>query len=181
MVLTELMRLLTTPTLAELGPGPRAGVRPEPVLRQSVTAALAPARVLDEAGELVEALVLLWHDHLDSAHTIAQKIETADGAFVHGIMHRREPDYGNAKYWFRRVGEHPAFPELVKRVSELDLGGSRLELAGRLIKGGRWDAFAMVDACEEVASGPVDKPLSQFLREVQRLETVVLLERFLRS
>ena len=36
------------------------------------------------------------------SHTISQSIETPSGNYWHAIMHRREGDYSNAKYWFRR-------------------------------------------------------------------------------
>lgn len=52
----------------------------------------------------------LWHD----AHEVAQSINSPEGSYWHAILHRLEPDPGNAAYWFRRVGAHPIFPALAK-------------------------------------------------------------------
>lgn len=162
-----LARLLATPTPPELGPGPRAGVQTVAAIDRALAEWSAPTSASRRNLELVRALILLWHDHLDESHTISQSIEDGDGAFVHGIMHRREPDYGNAAYWFRRVGQHPAFPEIAARVSALI---NTPELA-KLIPNGRWDPFAFIHACET-------SPGSLLLRDVQAIETAVLLERF---
>ena len=112
---TELEKFLQTSTPPELGPGPRDGVQPQARLLRDLDSVLSQTGLPSRSQELIRALVLLWHDHLDSAHTIAQDIENVDGAFVHGIMHRREPDFGNGRYWFRRVGDHPSFPDIVRR------------------------------------------------------------------
>ena len=48
----------------------------------------------------------LWHDargDWDAAHRIAQDVDTADGAWVHAYLHRREGDLGNARYWYHRA------------------------------------------------------------------------------
>src|SRR5213080_3149624 len=112
-------KLLATSDPPELGPGPRAGIQSEAELNAILDERLKQAKLPTAKQQLIRALVLLWHDHLEAAHVIAQAIENSDGAFVHGIMHRREPDYGNAKYWFRRVRNHPAFAAMVKRVTVL--------------------------------------------------------------
>ena len=61
-----------------------------------------------------EALAGLWiyFDGFDQAHTIVQDLNTPEAAYWHAILHRREPDAGNAGYWFRRVGQHPVLAAL---------------------------------------------------------------------
>lgn len=54
----------------------------------------------------------LYVDELDHSHRISQGIEDATGSFWHGIMHRREGDFGNSHYWFHRVGKHPAMKSI---------------------------------------------------------------------
>jgi len=171
--------LLVTPELAELGPGPRPGIQPEAALTRAVEAGLAGRKLASERQQLVRALVLLWHDHLDTAHRLAQEIENADGAFVHGIMHRREPDYGNAAYWFRRVGGHGAFPALAKRTAGL-LDAGEKELLAELVRDGEWDPFGFIRACERAAGRPATEPQTRQLRAVQEAESVTLLEWLLR-
>jgi hypothetical protein len=65
-----------------------------------------------QAAACCRAGLWLACDFLDESHAISQEIETASGSYWHGIMHRREPDPDNAKYWFRRVRQHPVFRPL---------------------------------------------------------------------
>lgn len=116
---TQFKQLLATPEPALLGPQPRAEVMTGADLSAKLDALFHEANLSSTRQELIRSLLLLWHDHLDASHNISQSIENADGSFVHAIMHRREPDYWNAKYWWRRVGAHPAFPAIGRRVGAL--------------------------------------------------------------
>jgi hypothetical protein len=138
--------------------------------------ALNQAGLTGARAELVRATVLLWHDHLDAAHAIVQDDETKDGSYIHAILHRREPDYGNAKYWFRRVGQHRCFAELAKRSSAFLKARGDAGLEQRLLPRRQWDAFAFVDACEAAAGRPTDAAGSALLRDIQRLEFELLLD-----
>ncbi len=42
-----------------------------------------------------------WH----AAHTVAQEIETKDGAWVHAYLHRKEGDLSNAAYWYNKASK----------------------------------------------------------------------------
>jgi len=149
-VTQDIKKLLDTPEPPELGPGPRKQVASEKSLNDQFKAI--------SASDLLRAAVLVWHDHLDSAHRIVQDIETPDGSYIHAIIHRREPDYSNSNYWFHRVGNHPCFAELSRRVHEPEFA-----------KG--WDPFLFVDLCEHRRAA--DEPR---LRAIQALELQLLAE-----
>lgn len=73
-------------------------------------AQLASAAIRELPGRRhIAAGILLYVDELEASHRISQNLDDATGALWHGIMHRLEGDCANARYWFRRMGEHPAF------------------------------------------------------------------------
>jgi hypothetical protein len=121
--------------------------------------------------------LLQIHDFWDPSHDAAQKAddqgERACSAYWHGIAHRREPDAGNAAYWFRRVGKHPILKPLAEVARPLLDGYADSRLAARLISGGAWNATAMIDLCTQARTGTPDETL---LRRLQRLEMWLLLE-----
>ncbi|SVE48716.1 uncharacterized protein METZ01_LOCUS501570, partial [marine metagenome] len=59
-------------------------------------------------GSALESALWLYVDDLDRSHTCSQSIDDTTGSYWHGIMHRREGDFSNSHYWFRKVGNHPA-------------------------------------------------------------------------
>lgn len=72
---------------------------------------LAPQPMVhQEMAELCLAGLWLLVEELDQSHAICQRFESPTGSFWHGIMHRREGDAGNSKYWLRRTSGHPAIP-----------------------------------------------------------------------
>jgi hypothetical protein len=163
-----------------LGPRRRVSALAVGVVRERVAAWLLSQRVQGEAGEALMGVALLWHDHLHEAHAIAQGIPNADGSMLHAIMHRREPDYWNSKYWWNRVGAHACFRALAGRVLELLAAHQDEELACHLLPGGRWNAAAFVDACEAAANEPGGSGMEVLLEEIQALEFECFIEQLLR-
>ena len=174
----DITELLETSGLADLGPNRRAETLPSARITALLNASYNKSSITTRSQELVRSIVLLWHDHLDESHSISQRIEDTDGSFVHGIMHRREPDYGNSSYWFRRVGSHVCFSEIATRVAPI-LQPDSSELARRLLPNRTWDPFGFIEACRLVASGSLLEKDGHTLQRVQKIESQVLLEYFL--
>lgn len=85
--------------------------------------------------------LLVWNDDIPAAHPIAQEIDHSNGNYWHAIIHRREGDYWNAKYWFRLVGSHVVQSELASMAE-----------AKPFLKKGVFGPGLMVDACERVST-----------------------------
>lgn len=146
-VVAELLREERMPPL---GPGsPNAAARP-------LLEAAAAERLFAHAGGAADramgqaclAGLWLYHDFLDESHTISQSIATATGSYWHGLMHRREPDFSNSSYWFRRVGQHPAFEPLAEMTREIGSAAGRLKKAAWLASVRKWEPFRFIDLCE---------------------------------
>ncbi|MEM7231192.1 MAG: hypothetical protein AAF517_03405 [Planctomycetota bacterium] len=112
-----------------------------------------------QMAEAVRSGLLLRANLLDESHEISQSIHTSTGSYWHGIMHRREGDYSNAKYWFRQVGTHPAYDELAEALGESG-----------------WDPFDFVDRCSRSHGRSSDE-----LERIQETEFDVLLSYCLRK
>ena len=65
--------------------------------------AVGVVEAMDLAPE-IEALAWLYLDDLDRAHAVCQAMPDPTGAHLHAIVHRREGDFSNALYWYRRAG-----------------------------------------------------------------------------
>ena len=131
-----------------------------------------------EFGKCVRSALFLYLSALDDSHKISQDIPSATGSFLHGIMHRQEPDYSNSKYWFRRVGDHELFPQLRESALELLQGQSGPECKlprDEVERRPSWDPFWFVDQCESASRGG-NAGLSTVLQRIQLLEWQLLFD-----
>lgn len=103
----------------------------------------------------LRSALYLRFNFLDESHTISQGIHTVEGSCWHAILHRREPDYSNSKYWYRRVGAHAVLKLLPNA-----------------------DPFAFVDFCEQAEN---DTAKYERAVELQRAEWQALFDHCLRA
>lgn len=136
----------------------------------------------NEAAMCLKSALHLFNENLDLSHTISQSLSSQTGSYLHGLMHRMEPDYPNAKYWFRRVGAHPIYPTLWRKIKAL-VQKENKAMADTHLKGQwvRWleaedyDPFAHVDLVEE-ALADTHEEMILLLKEIQHVELQVLLQ-----
>lgn len=137
----ELRQAIAAADLPSLGAGPSA---PQlSALLQRTGAGLPQVAPADAgAARACEAALWLLAGDLDHSHEISQSVKSADGSFWHGVMHRREGDFSNAKYWFRRAAHFPALASIGEAIAADPLTDA-------LATDGGWDAIGFVDQCQQ--------------------------------
>jgi hypothetical protein len=140
----------------------------------TIETAFAPQAVADrDLAAACLAGLWLYHDFLDESHRLSQDIDTPEGSYWHGLMHRREPDFSNSKYWFRRVGRHPVHAALHTAAAELT-AAELPPVAGYFAGRSAWDPFAFIDLCEASLAGRV--PCEMLCRRIQQREWELLFD-----
>lgn len=171
----RLAGLLAGAGTMDLGPGRLdPGVQAE--LASLADADLFGARPVVDRSMARAVLSGLWlkFDFLDESHRISQSLENPTGSYWHGIMHRREGDYGNAKYWFRRVGGHPIEESLCAQARGLAQAAKAGRSADFLATQSDWDHLRFVDLVQEsIGAGSAAEALC---RDVQDLEWRLLFD-----
>jgi hypothetical protein len=93
---------------------------------------------------LVRGGLLYAVDDLDGAHRIFQDDPGDVASYWHGMMHRREGDFDNARYWFRRAGHLPIFDRMHSAAANL---------SPNMAKQSSWDAYLLTGMCEQAKFG----------------------------
>jgi hypothetical protein len=119
---------------------------------------LADGKQIADARQfaLARGGILYALDQLDDAHRIFQEESTSDGSYWHGMMHRREGDFDNARYWFRRAGHLPFFADLHETTRTASPAMARQET---------WDPYLFTGLCEQARFGA-----RELVPECQRLQ-----------
>lgn len=136
-------------------------------IREADDLTLTNGRVIGDASmfALVRGGLFYAVDALDLAHRIFQDAAGDLGSYWHGMMHRRESDFDNARYWFRRSGTLPWFGALHRAASEASPDMARQS---------NWDPYLFTGQCEQARFGA--EGITTQLAELQRLEFETLFD-----
>ncbi len=108
---------------------------------------------------LVRGGLLYAVDAIHEAHAFFQDAKSDLGAYWHGMMHRREGDFENARYWFRRAGALPCFAALHRAAGEFSADMARQP---------NWDPYLLTGECEQARFG-AEESVAQLVK-LQRVE-----------
>ncbi len=170
-----LAELLHQPRLSPLGPGQPNKEAYAQLKALSVETAFSSETVRDRSmAACCLAGLWLYHDYLEESHQISQAISSSTGSYWHGIMHRREPDFGNSAYWFRRVGTHSVFEPLCQAAAEIAQKTDLDSSAQFLVKQSQWNPFAFIDLCEGAYRKRNDHEM--LCRQIQQKEWELLFQ-----
>jgi hypothetical protein len=160
-------------------------------LRDAEIESLFPGRKVRDPHVAAAAVagLHLWNDDFGASHNLCQGIATPTGSYWHGLCHRREghrgeglqSNLGNARYWFRQTGEHPAFDAVYRSaLSLLDNAGAGFRWAtesANLLRTRRtWDPVAVIDWFAQAEAQTISTESQRLLQEIQWREIDLLVD-----
>ena len=118
-------------------------------IREASDAVLSGGKEIGNAKTfaLVRGGLFYAVDALDDAHRIFQDAPGDLGSYWHGMMHRREGDFDNARYWFRRSGRLPILDRM---------HGAAAAISPNMAKQDSWDSYLLTGMCEQAKFGDTD-------------------------
>lgn len=136
-------------------------------VRDASDAVIAEGSMISDAAafRLVRGGLLYALDDLEGSHRIFQDAPGDLGAYWHGVLHRREGDFDNARYWFRRSGQLAFFAELHGRAAAH---------SAEMARQSSWDPYLFTGQGEQARFG-ADEQTSELLA-LQRAEFEVLFD-----
>jgi len=110
-----------------------------------------PARLFPGVADADAPMAGLWlyFSCFEEAHRLLENARTQEGELWHAILHRQEPDSGNAAYWFRKAGVHPVFAGLSRVTAKILKSHPDAEF-----RIGSWDPYAFIAFCERAREQP---------------------------
>ena len=131
-----------------------------------------PAHLFPELADPAAPMAGLWlyFSCFEEAHSLANNSKSREGELCHAILHRQEPDSGNAAYWFRKAGKHPVFSELAHAAVKI-----LRRLPDAEFRVGRWDPFAFIAFCDRARLQPGSNQELAAM-EIQRAEWQLLFD-----
>jgi hypothetical protein len=147
---------------------------PTPKMARDLLEGVTPDQLLAGPGksaayaDAMLAGLWLWHDGLEESHRISQSISDSTGSFWHAIMHRREGDFSNSKYWYARAAGHPVLATIAGSAGALVNRAPADKELLRVVADG-WNPNAFVDFVESVSAdeGDVRYPIAVQLQQME--------------
>ncbi|MGA3170111.1 MAG: hypothetical protein ABSE62_03780 [Chthoniobacteraceae bacterium] len=124
-------------------PGPAETIRR---IREAKDQDLTGGAVLADATypQLIRAGLLYAFDAIAESHRIVQGVGNDLASYWHGMLHRRDGDFDNARYWYRRTGRLSLFSEMHARAAAV---------SPLMARQSDWDPYLLVGQCEQARFG----------------------------
>jgi len=119
----------------------------------------------------VKCFFLLWYDYLEPAHQLAQDERTPEFNYFHAIVHRREGDFFNSRFWLRQIdNRHIAMIDIAKEVRTFLNEKGELQLLDEIVKDDGWLSLEFLEEVMKASKLERTSPQVKLLTQIQTIE-----------